>query len=380
MAGPAGTTFGALTALERIGRAPYGAAFVRALGQLVGDAAVARSRPLERRPWQPDELWSLLEEQPERFDLFAAMRLIAGTYPDFPAIGTSRRIGEDAARFGQEVSLGFAAATVTGADAPREQRPGRLRQAAIGLFGPNGALPLHLTEYALQRRRHERDHSFAAFADVFHHRMLSLFYRAWAINHPIAQLDRPEQDIFGRIVASLCGMGQSALIHRDGVSDLAKWAHAGSLARQVRNPEGLKELLVDYFGIDVQIHNWVGFWMHIPADQQTRLGAANGFGQLGVESIAGESVWDVQTSFRIVVGPLSRERYLDFLPSGRSLARMMALTRLYVGDALRFEIQLVLANKEVPLSWLGNDVKLGWTSWLGVRATDAPAADYVAVQ
>jgi type VI secretion system protein ImpH len=368
----------ALAALRQIGRSPFGAEFFRALGVLLAETAKSRQTPLPRPQRRPEDLWRLLQDEAANLDLFAAMRLIAGTYRDHPPLGTARRISEDPVRFGQEVSLGFAASTVARVEPPRGRRAGKLLQLAVGLFGPNGALPNHLTEYALQRQRHEKDFSFAAFADIFHHRALTLLYRAWAVNHPTAGLDRPDEDRFGAIVASLCGLGMPALSKRDGVSDLAKWAHAGSFARHIRNPEGLKALLVDYFCIDVQVYSWVGYWMRIPADQQTRLGSENGFGVLGVESIAGESVWDVQTSFRIVVGPVTHERYLDFLPMGESLARMIALTKLYIGDALRFEIQLVLKNKEVPLSWLGNDVRLGWTSWLGVRVTDADAVEYVA--
>jgi type VI secretion system protein ImpH len=370
----------ALEVLQRAGGARLDRRFLAALVGVVAQTAVGRRTAMARPRRDPQALWQLLEERSADMELFAAMRLIAGTYRELPTLGTARRVSEDPARFGQDVSLAFAPGPVARAEAPRGSRKGKLAQWAIGLFGPNGPLPNHLSEYALQRQRHERDFSMAAFADIFHHRTLSLLYRAWAINHPTVGLDRPADDRFGHMVAALCGLGMPALSGRDSVSDQTKWAHSGSFSRQVRNPEGLKELLNDYFGVSVQVVNWVGYWMRIPPDQQTRLGAEGGFGALGVESIAGACVWDVQTSFRIVVGPLSHGRYLDFLPSGQSLARMIALIKLYVGDALRFEIQLVLAHQEVPLSWLGNDVQLGWTSWLGVRVSDEDAVEYVATQ
>jgi type VI secretion system protein ImpH len=369
---------GALEAVKGIARSPFGARFFATLGTLQAETARGHDNSLPRPHRRPEDLWSLLQEMAPRLDLFAAMRLISGAFLDCPPLGTARRISEDPVRFGQDVSLAFATRTVARVEPPSEGRRGKLQQLAIGLFGPNGALPNHLTEYAFDREHHGNDRSFAAFADVFHHRMLTLFYRAWAVNQPVVGLDRPDQDQFGAIVACLCGLGMPALRNRDGVSDLAKMAHAGLFARHVRNPEGIKSILMNYFRADVQVFSWVGYWMRIPADQQTRLGVADGFAKLGVQSVAGASVWDMQTSFRIVVGPVTHSRYLDFLPTGVSLARMIALIKLYTGGDYRFEVQLALKNDEVPLSWLGNDVLLGWTSWLGVRVTEADADDYVA--
>ena len=39
-------------------------------------------------------------------------------------------------------------------------------------------LPYCYTELILERLR-EKDTSFASFLDIFNHRMISLFYRAW---------------------------------------------------------------------------------------------------------------------------------------------------------------------------------------------------------
>src|SRR6478609_2460492 len=65
-----------------------------------------------------------------------------------------------------------------------------------GMFGPQGPLPLHLTEYARDRIINSADPTFARFLDIFHHRMLSLVYRAWADAQPTVQFDRPESDRF----------------------------------------------------------------------------------------------------------------------------------------------------------------------------------------
>ena len=76
----------------------------------------------------------------------------------------------------------------------------------FGLFGPNGPLPLHLSEYAKDRERLYHDSTFRAFADIFHHRMMSLFYRAWADAQPTVAMDRPDEDRFARYAGAVFGL------------------------------------------------------------------------------------------------------------------------------------------------------------------------------
>ncbi len=79
---------------------------------------------------------------------------------------------------------------------------------SFGLFGPNGPLPVHLTEYARERIYHHQDTSLRAFADLFHHRLALLFYRAWADAQPTVSLDRADNRRFEDYLSSLIGMGQ----------------------------------------------------------------------------------------------------------------------------------------------------------------------------
>ena len=248
-------------------------------------------------------------------------------------------------------------------------------QRVLGLFGPNGALPLHLTDFAYERKRHEGDETFVRFADVFHHRMLLLFYRAWAKNQPMVSLDRPEQDRFGNHVAALCGLGMPALRNRDAVDDFFKLAHVGIFGRQVKCAEGLQIVLANYFCVPVSIEQWTGYWLTIPESERTRLGSR--FCTLGEDAVLGERIWDCQTKFTIVLGPLTLENYLRFLPNGRSYEKLLNLVRLYVGVELDWEVRLILRQEEVPAPILGEQICLGWTTWMGDRSELRDADDLV---
>lgn len=317
-----------------------------------------------------------LSEAPWEFDLFQAMRLIESAYPGHSRIGEARRPIDEPVRFAQEASLAFGPAALAAFEPASAAHPPRLVQRVLGLFGPNGALPIHLTDWARDRARNHGDSAFVRFIDVFHHRMLSLFYRAWAQAQPAVSLDRPSQDYFGRRLAALCGLGAPSLRGRDSAPDFAKLAHAGVFGRQVRSAECLEVVLASYFRVPVRIEEFVGHWLRIAPEQHTRLGAREGFARLGEDAVLGERTWHAQSRFRVVLGPLSFREYERFLPRGPSARALHDLVKLYVGMEHSWEVKLVLKKQEVPLAWLGNSVWVGWSSWLGARLTDKDAADY----
>jgi type VI secretion system protein ImpH len=329
-----------------------------------------------RTATSPVELHRRLAEAPWEFDLFQAMRLIEATSPERSRIGEAKRPVDEPVRFAQEASLAFAPSALAAFEPATDRRAPRLVQRVLGLFGPNGALPIHLTEWARDRARNHGDSAFMRFVDVFHHRMLSLFYRAWAQAQPAVSMDRPRQDYFGRRLAALCGLGSPSLLGRDGSPDFVKLAHAGVFGRQVRNAEGLQVVLAGYLRVPVRIEEFVGQWLRIEPAQRSRLGARDGFARLGEDAVIGERTWHGQSRFRVVLGPLSLPDYQRFLPTGRSSRALHDLIKLYVGVEHSWEINLVLKNAEVPLAWLGNSVSLGWSSWLGARLTEEDAGDY----
>ena len=323
---------------------------------------------------------SLLREiaaEPHRHGFFHALRCIECAYPDSPRIGASKRLKEDSIRFGQTPSLAFAPSSLLALELPDGDRPARLIEYFFGLFGANGPLPHYLTEYARDRQRNAGDATLVRFLDTFHHRLISLFYRAWADAQPTVNLDRPDSDAFGRRVGALCGLGMKSLRDRDRVPDFAKLAHVGLLARQVRNADGLAWLLGDYFRVPVAVSQFQPHWMALPREAQTRLGRGETNAQLGLTAIAGLRVWDCQSRFRIVLGPLSLGEYERFLPGRASLCSLADWVKNYVGFEFSWELQLVLRKEQVPRSWLGNSTHLGWTSWLGVRSGREDAADLV---
>jgi type VI secretion system protein ImpH len=324
-----------------------------------------------------DSLTRRLEEAPYSFDFFQAVRRIECTRPDLSRVGHSQRPREDPIRFCQEASLAFAPSAVVGYRAGSGGRPPRLFVSFLGLLGPNGPMPLHITECVRDRIRHHGDETLARFLDVFHHRTLSLFYRAWACNQQAVSYDRRGDDRFAGYTGSLFGIGMSSFRGRDAVPDLAKLHYSGRLVSGTGHAEGLRAILSDYFGIAAEVDEFVGEWIDLPPDCCCRLGASPETGLVGSTTIVGSRIWQCQHKFRVKLGPMGLSDYERMLPGGDSLQRLIAWIRNYGGDELSWDVQLILKAEEVPQLRLGQTGRLGWTTWLSSKALEEDADDLV---
>jgi type VI secretion system protein ImpH len=317
-----------------------------------------------------------IETAPHQFDFFQALRRLECAAAGNPRLGESARAKEDPMRLGQEPTMAFAPRTISSLIQGENGTPPRMEVFFFGLFGPNGPLPLHLTEHARNRIRQSSDPTFARFADIFHHRMLSLFYRAWANAQPTVSFDRPQADRFADYVGSLIGLAMPAMRGRDSLPDLAKLYFAGWLAAGAKHPEGLRAMISGYFGLPVAIEEFVGRWTEIPQASRCELGSIGGAAELGVSSTIGDSVWDCQQTFRIVIGPVSLGDYRRLLPGGASFSQLVDLVRNYLNDELMWEIQLILRKEEASPVRLGDSGHLGLTGWLEPESLSKDADDF----
>ncbi len=312
-----------------------------------------------------------------RFDLYYALRRIEAMRPDLPLLGRAQRPIDEAVRVGQEPSLAFAPSAIAALDPARDGIPPRIVIHGFGLFGPNGPLPNHLTEYVRDRLRNAGDATLARFADILHQRLILLFYRAWAQAQSVVSLDRPHDDSFSRYVASLVGIGLPAERDRDAVPDHAKFSNAGHLVRQTRNAEGLASILRGYFRAPVRIVEFCCHWLKLAPSQRTRLGIPGPGATLGEAAVAGNAVWDGQSSFRIEIGAMALAEYEQFLPGGSLFRQLVAWVRNYIGIELAWDARIVLARNAVPRPKLGEYGRLGWTTWIGERRVPDDAGDLV---
>lgn len=309
-------------------------------------------------------------------DFFQLLRRVECEYRQMPRLGTASRLTQEPIRLTQAPHLNFAPSTVASFEIENEDCPPRLSSYFLGLLGPNGPLPLAMSEYVWDRLHNHNDPTFSRFLDIFHHRMLCLLYRAWAIHQPTVSFDRDEDaDTFGIYIASLFGLGSPELRQRDPLPDQVKLFYAGRFSCQARHPNGLEGVLSGYFQLPFQIQEFIAEWVAIPNECRWHLGEAPDTGSLGETITLGSYLRCAQHKFRIILGPVGFDVYQRFLPTGPGLAKLISAVRLYVGDELLWDLNLLLRGDEVPEPKLDGRCRLGWTSWLGSPPFDHDPAD-----
>jgi len=311
-----------------------------------------------------------LAKRPGAFGLFAALRAIQAAHRDKPRIGTSEWIADDPVRLKQEPTMGFEPAELKhyGSDGG----PAELVSVAFGLFGPDGPLPHHVTERVIDAAMRQRHHHLRDFADIFHHRLISLLYRAWEHGQIAVSRDRPnEEDVYARFLLSLVGAGAQGFRDRDALPDDVRCYLAGRLSARPVTANTLSALLSVLTGVEVRIVEFVGEWLRVAPDQQSAIGRAGA--ALGVDTLVGARQFSLQTRVRARIGPLNLAQYRALLPNGPQFRKIRDALHTAVGLAVGWELQPVLAQAEIPALALDGSCALGWDSWLceDVRFADA---------
>ncbi|WP_341317015.1 type VI secretion system baseplate subunit TssG [Paraburkholderia sp. IMGN_8] len=337
---------------------------------------IAQARALDR-------LFDQVAAAPHHYDFFQLMRRVEALTPHLPRLGAASRPADEPLRLAQDVSLAFAPAPLAALTRTGEQGhtgAPRLAQRFFGLLGPNGPLPLHLTDFARERILHHGDATFPRLLDMLSHRFLLLFYRAWSQGRPANSLDRADNDRFAFYVGSLIGLADDACHRRDAASDLAKLHFAGLLNMQTRPLAVLEALVSAVLRVPVRVEPFCGHWMALERAERTvlharHLGARPATARLGSGAVLGAHVWDRQHKFRLAIGPLSLAQYEAFLPGGAALAPLVALVRQHLNRELVWDAKLVLRASDVPTARLGRYGRLGYSAWLVHHKRHADAAN-----
>jgi len=237
----------------------------------------------------------------------------------------------------------------------------------MGLTGPHGVLPLYYSALIRERMR-AGDASLRTFLNIFNHRAISLFYRAWEKHHFTVGYERREEDPVSPHLMDIVGLGTPGLASRQAIADEALLFRCGLLGPHARSASGLRALLIDYFDVPVEIEQFIGRWHSIDKDTQCCFSDTGSDSErLGFGTVIGDEIWDQQSGLRIRLGPLTLNQYLEFLPDGPAHQPLRALIRFFAGNELDCEVQLVLKKDEVPCCELGNDSpaapRLGWLTW-----------------
>jgi type VI secretion system protein ImpH len=328
----------------------------------------------------------LLHDEPYRFEFFQAVRLLERLMPDRLPVGRVTDEGQvimpdrEIVRFGASVSLMFPPSQVQNLESSQNGQKGekgekgeedgdgqaQMEVAFMGLTGPIGVLPNHYTELLIDRVR-AGDRAMSDFLDLFNHRMISFFYRAWEkYRFPVAYERRPNDDKFTSFLFSITGLATRGLLGRMNLRDEGLLCYAGLISQRPHSASAFAAIVGDYFGVEASVIQFAGQWLPLDAESVSKLGKSNN--ALGVSAFAGARVWDSQSKFRMKIGPIGYKQFTSFLPTGSAFKPMMELIKFLAGPEFDFDVQLVLKAEEVPGTVLTTRARrrpmLRWNTWL----------------
>jgi type VI secretion system protein ImpH len=317
----------------------------------------------------------MLEQDPCCFQFFQAVRLLERLYPDRNPVGLFVSPLTEAVQFSSVPTLTFPASEIQDYQ-PGKGAPPKLSVNFMGLSAAIGVLPHVYTEFLLERAR-AKDRGPAEFFDIFNHRMISLFYRGWQKYRFYIAYERTGagQDLISARLLDLIGLGTGALTGRMEIEDEACLYYTGLLSARRPTAQGLKQLVEDYFDVAVEVEQFTGAWRRLPPENRTYLRDSGVFCErLGMGTIVGDEAFDQHGAVTLRIGPLSFERYQEFLPGARAYTELRAWLRIYTNREFDYVIRLVLERDQVPRMKLGEDgataSRLGLVSWVKNRPLD----------
>lgn len=312
-----------------------------------------------------------LFDEPYKFEFFQAVRLLERIFPERSAVTRSVTPQNEVVRFRSNASLRFPPSQIfeiiETEDEFSDKKKLEMFVNFMGMLGIVGVLPIHYTELAIERARY-RDTAFWSFLDIFSHRAISMFFRAWEKYRFPVQYERGNDD-FTAYLFDFVGLGTQGLRGRMSLEDENLLPYSGLIVQKPHSTSALEQILADYFQVKAKVQQYSGQWLLLDDESITRLANANS--ALGKTTIVGTKVWDYQSKFRVVFGALKFSEFQAFLPIGTAYKAMISIVRFMVSEELDFDVQLKLKAKEVPSTILTTRAKrrpmLGWTSFLKTK-------------
>jgi type VI secretion system protein ImpH len=310
-------------------------------------------------------------DEARRFGFFALVRAAEARAAVLPRIGRSRRPNQNVVDLAQSPSLDFPANTI---DALEQTATGRIRVRStfLGLTGPMGALPIHLSEFALLERRYAKAHPFGRFLDLLSDRMLQFFYRAWGDSQPAVQADRPEDDRFALYLGHLSGLPRE-----DGPNPVQRqhWLSYLSLLIVHPSPGVIVDSVARLLGQKVRVVEFLPRWRPIDFRDRTSIGSGGLNRCLSKGAVLGSRVRVVDDTYRVVISCANMQEYRDLLPGQRKFALVCDALKLLSPSHLDWEVELEIEQARISPATLDGKAPLGWSSWVAPRRDSIKRAD-----
>ncbi len=287
------------------------------------------------------------------FNFFKAVHLLESFCRGNPP-GKSLSPAQDPMRFRVQPDSAFPASDIFEIRLADNGRQPELVVNFMGLIGPKGMLPDWYNEHA-QKQIHKKDYAFTDFLDLFHNRLVLLFYLAWK-KYRLPENYRPDfKDPISKCMRHIIGIGGC---EPDAEKEFLQFAQkrliyfSGLVSRSIPTVARMETIVSHATGVAVRVEQFIERMLPIHEEDSSCLGRQNGI--IGRNALCGSRVRDIHSFFRVVIGPMSWENYLAFQPGSRNLAMVKKLITCLAGIEYEFELHLVLRGPDIPALGLGN--------------------------
>ncbi len=307
-----------------------------------------------------------LFETPYEFSFLQALRIFQKILPNGAAIGKTLSPQDDPVLFTSSYSYSLPSSDISRITTEESGRP-TIEVNFWNLAGPHGALPAPLSEKVVERSRNGDD-SLKDFVNIFNHRLLGVYYSVAEKYSFVLSPKSVNNTSAGQILSAVAGANlDEGQYGRVPVHRLTKYA--GLLWQRPRSAAGLEQLLKDYFRAPIQVDQFTGSWVDIHQRQRTFIGRKQGRNHvLGKSTFLGRRFWQSAHHFVVNIGPLSSEKFHQFIPTGEHYGQMCDLIKLYAPMELTFQLKVLLREGEAlqPVEAQNASVenRLGWTAVL----------------
>lgn len=331
-----------------------------------------------------------LLEQATRMNFIRFCELLELADPDMPPLGTTDSPAAERVRFRSRAQLGFPGREI---DAVRFDRddpnaPPSVVTTFLGLYGVDARMPAYFVDEVAQNR--DGAEPLSSFLDLFHHRIITQFYRvARKYRYPVG-FRRDGTDPVSRYLLSFAGFGFSApgrtsIVARGVRPPAAEHEAAGARRRLAEVAD--KRRLLSMLGLAMQktrtAEGLAGVLRHAVPDASIVVEEFHAVWRevndlepsaLGEQCLLGRGFYDRANTVRVVITPASRETVLALVPGQPVHREVMTLLRFYLGYESEADLEMhVLADLMPSPLLVPGGTKLGFTAQLEAPTGDASA-------
>jgi len=346
-------------------------------------------------PANTPPLLPALIDQAKRMNFIRFCELLELAEPDMPSLGTTDSPATDPVRFRSRAQLGFPGREIDSVryDVDNPAAPPSVVTTFLGLYGVDARMPAYFVDEIAQHR--DGAEPLSAFLDIFHHRIITQFYRvARKYRYPVG-FRRDGTDPVSRYLLSFAGFGFSApkrasLSIPNSSGDAGGEEPRSAGARQRLAEVADKRRLLSMLGLAMQrtrtAEGLAGMLRHAVPDAEITVEEFHPVWRevtdsepaaLGEQCLLGRGFYDRANVVRVVITPASRETVLSLVPGQPTHREIMTLLRFYLGYESEADLEMHVQAHLMPRPTLEpRQANLGFTAQLEASArlaADAPA-------